>query len=123
MQNEQLKKMIDIDVQNLNMVDASLKDVNAAEDNDDIVGLNTVLEDMIKEKIGGLQQLGLTKDTTRQEKNQASGIGATHLNIEFLVITGTKKGFILGGSKGCVCTYEFDKNFSIVSKLSFAMKA
>jgi len=37
------------------MVDASLKDVNAAEDNDDIVGLNTVLEDMIKEKIGGLQ--------------------------------------------------------------------
>jgi hypothetical protein len=36
------------------MVDASLKDVNVGEESDDIVGLNTVLEDMIKEKIGGL---------------------------------------------------------------------
>jgi len=38
----------------LNIVDASLKDVNAADENEDIVGLNTVLEDMIKEKMGGL---------------------------------------------------------------------
>jgi hypothetical protein len=56
----------------------------------------------------------------KQTQNQSNTMNV--VNIEFLVITSSRKGFILGGSKGCVCTYEFDKNFSIVSKLSFAMK-
>ena len=101
-QNDQLKKIIDIDVQNLNIVDAALKDVNVGEENDDIVGLNTVLEDMIKEKIGGLQQLGLSKETVmiKQTSQNSTALVGAHSNLEFFGITATKRGFILGGSKG-----------------------
>jgi hypothetical protein len=43
-------------------VDAGIRDINSLEEHDDMVGLNTVLDDMIKEKMGGLHQLGVSKE-------------------------------------------------------------
>ncbi len=37
-------------------------------------------------------------------------------------MTSTKKGFILGGNRGCVCIYEMEKNLQLVSSMSFEMK-
>ena len=94
LQNEQLKKIIDIDVQNLNIVDASLKDLNATEEREDMVGLNSVLEDMVREKGGAGIQLG------QKEQSKVSNIKSLQNNLEFLSMTATRRGFILGGSKG-----------------------
>ena len=79
-------------MQNLNIVDASLKDVNVTEERDDIVGLNSVLEDMIKEKVAGTQG--------KEKGNQNAAIISPHANLEFYSMTATRRGFILGGSKG-----------------------
>ncbi|CAK83220.1 unnamed protein product (macronuclear) [Paramecium tetraurelia] len=113
--NDHFKKPIDIDPQNLNFIDAPVQDFNA-EDNDDVMGINSALEDAIKDKVGQIvmnNQTKLTQNTTIMTQQQ----------LEFQCLSTTKKGFILGGTKGAVCIYEFDKNYNIVSAMSFNMKS
>lgn len=54
LQNDQLKKKIDIDVSNLNLVEANVQDINFNENEGDDMydGLHNVLDDMMKEKAG-----------------------------------------------------------------------
>ncbi len=39
-----------------------------------------------------------------------------------MCINSTKRGFILGANRGCICIYDIEKNYQIINTMSFEMK-
>ncbi|EAR86922.2 WD domain, G-beta repeat protein (macronuclear) [Tetrahymena thermophila SB210] len=112
LQNDQLKRTVEIDVANLNIVDAPVNQVNLGEnDIEDVYGLHNVLDDIIRDK--GNKE-GTNEKAIKQVQNNTQ--------LEFISITSTRRGFILGGNRGCVCIYDIEKNYQIVNIMSFEMK-
>lgn len=110
-----LKRTVEIDVGNLNIVDAPVSQVNLGETEiDDIYGLNNVIDEIIKDKD--------KKDSAALAEKPATKQVTKSVQLEFMSLTSTRRGFILGGNRGCVCIYDIEKNYSIVNTMSFEMK-
>ena len=111
MQNEQIKKIIEIDQTNLNLLEIQINKLYQTEQyDDDLVILSS------KQK----------KSQKNINKNNSQAVQSQYQNnqIEFYAIqsTKTKQGFILGGNKGIICFFDFDKHLNHINTLGFQMK-
>ncbi|KRX00640.1 WD40-repeat-containing domain [Pseudocohnilembus persalinus] len=123
LQNDSLKKQIDIDVTNLNIIEAQVQDINVNEkDNeDDYDGLNIAIQNIMKGKKGKEENQAKEKDKEKEQNNTIQN-QMYNQQIKFKSLASKQNGFVLGGSLGVLCIYDIEKNFQIINKQSYEMK-
>lgn len=76
---------------------------------------NAIFDEIMKDNLGGSGKDGMI------EKKNKKGSALNPNPLEFMCVSASKTGFVLGGNRGTICMYNIEKNLSILNQLSFEM--
>jgi len=117
-QNETLKKLVVLELSNLNMVEVLISQTNLNKSRvEEAYGFKNVLDDLMNQKRMRSSQKGLAK-TTNSRKSSKHEVR----ELEFSCICASRKGFLLGGSNGSIVNYDLEKSLALTNTMSFEMK-